>query len=126
MKNILILDSDLYFANSLKLFLGAQKINCTLCDEENSAIDFLKNNIYDIVICSTQLGNKSGLELSMFLKNQMLIENTPLILVTSSNNASMNSYFSELEPAAIMHKPISLPSLLSTILQLSSTTSTII
>jgi DNA-binding response OmpR family regulator len=121
MKNILILDNDLYFANSLKLFLGTQKISCTICDEENDAIEYLKNNIYDIVICSTQLGNKSGLELSMFLKNQMLMENTPLILVTSSNNASMNSYFSELQPAAIVHKPISLPTLLATIKQFSTT-----
>lgn len=115
MKNVIVLDNDLYFANTLKLYFQKQNIACTICDNGNQAIDYLSQNQYDLIICSTQLGHKSGLELSIFLKGQLNQKNTPFVLITPNNNASMNSYFTELQPSAILHKPVSFQTLMSTI-----------
>jgi DNA-binding response OmpR family regulator len=115
MKNVIVLDNDLYFANTLKLYFQKQNIACTICDNGNQAIDYLSENQYDLIICSTQLGHKSGLELSIFLKGKLNQKNTPFVLITPNNNASMNSYFTELQPSAILHKPVSFQTLMSTI-----------
>ncbi len=115
MKNVIVLDNDLYFANTLKLYFQKQNIACTICDNGNQAIDYLNQHQYDLIICSTQLGHKSGLELSIFLKGQLNQKNTPFVLITPNNNASMNHYFTELEPSAILHKPVSFQTLMSTI-----------
>lgn len=115
MQNVLVLDNDLYFANTLKLYFQKQNINCTICDNGNQAIEHIQSNLFDLIICSTQLGHKSGLELSILLKSQLSEHNIPFLLVTPNNNASMNSYFTELEPTAILHKPVSFPTLVATI-----------
>lgn len=115
MENVLVLDNDLYFANTLKLYFQKQNVNCIICDNGNQAIEHIQSNKFDLIICSTQLGHKSGLELSMLLKSQLSDYNIPFLLVTPNNNASMNSYFTELEPTAILHKPVSFPTLVATI-----------
>jgi DNA-binding response OmpR family regulator len=115
MQNVLVLDNDLYFANTLKLYFQKQNTNCIICDNGNQAVEHIQNNNFDLIICSTQLGHKSGLELTMLLKNQLNESDTPIILVTPNHNASMNSNFEELEPTAILHKPVSFPTLVATI-----------
>ena len=115
MKNVLVLDNDLYFANTLKLYFQKQNTNCIICDNGNQAVEHIQNNKFDLIICSTQLGHKSGLELSMLLKNQLNEKETPFILVTPNHNPNMNSNFAELEPTAILHKPVSFPTLIATI-----------
>lgn len=115
MKNVLVLDNDLYFANMLKLYFQKQNTTCTICDNGNQAIDYVSSNSYDLIICSTQLGHKSGLEMAMSLKNQLQVSKTPFLLITPNHNASMNSYFEELKPAAILHKPVNFQTLATTI-----------
>jgi DNA-binding response OmpR family regulator len=115
MDNVLILDNDLYFANTLKMYFQKHNINCTICNDGNLAVDYLNNNRYSLVICSTQLGHKSGMELSVLLKVSLSDKNTPFILITPNNNVAMNSDFQALEPDAILHKPISFPALMNII-----------
>lgn len=115
MDNVLILDTDLYFANTLKMYFQRININCTICNDGNLAVDYLNNNRYSLVICNTQLGHKSGMELSVFLKVNLSDKNTPFILITPNNNVAMNSDFQALEPDAILHKPISFPALMNII-----------
>ena len=115
MKNVLVLDNDLYFANTLKLYFQKQNIACTICDNGNQAIDYINANIFDLIICSTQLGHKTGLELTMLLKSRIQESNIPIILIPPNHNASMNSNFIELQPNAILHKPVSFQTLVGTI-----------
>lgn len=44
MDNVLILDTDLYFANTLKMYFQRININCTICNDGNLAVDYLNNN----------------------------------------------------------------------------------
>ncbi len=115
MDNVLILDTDLYFANTLKMYFQRININCTICNDGNLAVDYLNNNRYSFVICSTQMGYKSGMELSVFLKVNLSDKNTPFILITPNNNVAMNSDFQALKPDAFLLKPISFPALMNII-----------
>lgn len=119
----LILDNDLYFTSSVKMFFSRKNIDSIICNDGNQALEALNNKDYDFVICSDQINHKGGLEMASLAKSKTLEKNIPFILVTNSNNSSMMESFEELEPDAVFHKPVDILGLLTTIsnLQLNRT-----
>lgn len=125
MKNVLVLDNDLYFANAMKIFFQKIGAVCTISDNGNDAINFISNNRYDLVICCTQLGYKNGIELIQIMKSNLDRNDTPLILVTPNNNPIMNTMFSELDASAIIHKPVNFNTLTKILVDLTENTSSV-
>lgn len=115
MKRVLILDGDLQFANTLKMYFRKYEYNCDICPDANEVKQFIDQYTYDLVLCSSQISHRSGLEIIVTLRNLLRSKGTPLVLVTPNNNTSMNEKFMEIKPDAILHKPISFQNLISTI-----------
>lgn len=123
MNTALILDNDLYFTSTVKMFFSRKNIDSIVCNDGNQALEALNTMNYDFVICSDQINHKGGLEMASLAKNKTLEKNIPFILVTNSNNPAMMESFEELQPDAVFHKPIDILGLLTTIsnLQLNQT-----
>lgn len=116
MRKVLIIDNDIHFANTLKMYFRKQEKECVICTDGNLAVEYLnENNDIDVVLSSTQVVHKSGMELAILLKIKLQEKDIPFILITPNNNSSMNSNFSALEADAILHKPLSFQLLMSTI-----------
>ena len=120
MKKVLIVDQDLHFANTLKMYFRKNDYECTLCTDAKDVDGIIDNQIFDLVMCSVQAMHKSGMELIVDLKGKLIIHNTPLILITPNNNPSVNANYKELAADAIVHKPISFSNLLITIREIES------
>lgn len=116
MKKVLIVDNDLHFANTLKMYFRKQEIECVISTDGNLAVDYInQHSDVDAVLSSTQVVHKSGMELAMLLKIKLQEKDVPFILITPNNNTSMNSNFSDIEADAILHKPVSFQLLMSTL-----------
>lgn len=115
MKRVLILDGDLHFANTLKMYFRKYDFNCDICTDANHVNEFVDQNTYDLVLCSSQVTHKTGMEVIVSLRNVLRSTGTPLVLVTPNNNLSMNEKFQEIKADAIIHKPISFQNLMATI-----------
>lgn len=115
MKKVLILDSDLHFANTLKMYFRKVEFDCVISTDANELNEIMNTHQFDVILCNTQVSHKSGMELIGEIRKKFSSKNTAVILITPNNNASMNASFSELEVDAIMHKPISFQQLMQTI-----------
>jgi DNA-binding response OmpR family regulator len=122
MKKVLILDSDLHFANTLKMYFRKNEYDCVISSDANEIDSLITQHSFDLILCSTQIDHRSGMEVMVSLRAKLKQSGIPLVLITANNNLSMNANFSELDADAILHKPISFSQLLETVHSLSTST----
>lgn len=115
MNKMLLLDSDNYFALSVKMLFSQNNIETEISSDGKQAMELLQTKDYDVIICSNNLMHKNALEMATYCKQISNEKNIPFILVSASNTDSMNSVYQELNPDAFFHKPIDIQALLNTI-----------
>ncbi|MBL7772629.1 MAG: response regulator [Chitinophagaceae bacterium] len=120
MKKVLILDGDLHFANTLKMYFRKVEFEPIISTDANELDDLFHEHQFDVILCNTQVAHKSGVEIIGTIRKKFPVKNASMILITPNNNLSMNASYAELDVDAILHKPISFQNLMKTIEEVST------
>ncbi|MEZ5046746.1 MAG: response regulator [Chitinophagaceae bacterium] len=126
MNTALIIDSDLFFTNTVKLFFSQKNIDTIICHDGMHALDYLNNKEYDFIICSDQIEHKNGLEMATLVKGIAKSKNIPYISIIGNNNPTMKKEYEKIEPDAIFTKPVDIQLMLTTISNLQLNTSSFV
>jgi len=87
MKKILIIDDDTYICDLLVHFLSQKKYKTDGTYTGNTAINKLKTNTYDLVLCDYRLPDANGLEILKKIKEKN--PDTPVIIMTAYGDVQM-------------------------------------
>lgn len=113
MHRILVVDDERPIRNTLKEILEYEDYAVDVGYDGNEAVELLKKNKYDIVLCDYEMPNRDGISvLEEIKKNQI---NIPFVMI--SGRASTNTAVEAIKKGAIdfIEKPIDLNRLFYTI-----------
>lgn len=115
--HILIVEDEALIAQNIKMQLedfGYSIAN--ICYTYNTAIESIKNNVFDLMITDINLGNgietKSGIQIAQQLKS---IHNKPIIFLTAFSDVDTIKKAAEVKPSAYLVKPINAASLFAAV-----------
>lgn len=86
-KRILVVDDSITTRELERSILEAQGYQVDLANDGSEALDLLKNDArYSLIITDVEMPNMSGFELTRRIKSDALLQNLPVIIVSSLNN----------------------------------------
>jgi len=85
-KRILVIDDDPSIRNMLSIVLKKIKYDVTLAENGKAALNQLKRNRYDLIICDIKMPDINGIEL--LKKMKLIIPEVPVIMITAFASAN--------------------------------------
>lgn len=84
MKKILIIDDDPQFVDIINFELKKFGYSTDIASNQNQALNFLSQNIYNLILLDVFLPNKDqGLNLLKYFRQTVLFDEIPIVLITS-------------------------------------------
>jgi two-component system response regulator HydG len=102
--NILIIDDDNFICDILSRHLQNNNYKAQTAISQRSALDLLKKNDFDLVLCDYRLPDGSGLEILQKLRSMQL--NMPFIIMTAYADVRMAVKLIKMGAADYITKPI--------------------
>jgi two-component system, chemotaxis family, chemotaxis protein CheY len=98
---------------------GLDNATFLIAQNGREALEVLLSNPVDLIVSDINMPEMDGRDLLKRIKSSPRLYNTPVIVVTSSYNLTKKKEFLELGAFSILKKPISLPELSETLIELS-------
>jgi len=112
MEKILIVEDDVWIANSLKLYLSNSGFTVDLIHDWGLAVEKILNNKYSIVILDVNLPNKNWMEICEEVREKSLV---PIIMLTARTQENDRIKWLEIWADDYISKPFSPRELLARI-----------
>ena len=112
---ILIAEDDALTTKSLTYFLEAQEYEVVNANDGQIAVNFLKEESFDLIITDLNMPKIGGMELIHIIRNELHLE-TPVIVLTSSGIEQTEVDSFAIGASEFISKPFS-PSVLNTRIQ---------
>lgn len=109
-KKILLAEDDVLIRKSISYFLTDKGFDLCQVDNGNQAVEEIKKNHFDLIITDLNMPSIGGMELINILRKK-LNNNTPIIVLTSSNIEEIELKSFKMGASEFISKPFS-PSVL--------------
>ena len=103
---MLVVEDDAVFRRGLALMFPRTKYEVTQTDNGQNALEIIKQQLPDLVICDYRLPGADGLTVLNYLRRVGL--STPFILVTAHYSEELAALAQEGGATAVCEKPIAL------------------
>ena len=98
---LLLVDDNINYTKLLKLSLESEQFNIDTADNGNSALNKMREAVYDWVISDINMGTLNGIELSRKIRSEF--PETKIILMTAFETQER---IAELDIEAFLEKPV--------------------
>lgn len=115
--NILIVDGNKKFRESLRLFLIEREFNVAAVDNYTDAAELLKNKLFDIAIIDYFIGKKNAFGLCKKILN-CCDDHTALIIMNQRQSSANELKIRALAPMYYIVKPFAIDTLYAVILKI--------
>lgn len=112
---ILLAEDDALTTQSLTYFLKAKNYEIVHAQDGEVALQFLKSEVYDLIITDLNMPKIGGMELIYIIRNDLKLE-TPVIVLTASGMEQTELDAFAIGASEFISKPFS-PSVLNTRIQ---------
>lgn len=112
---ILLAEDDALTTQSLIYFLKAKSYEVVHAEDGEAALQFLKTEVYDLIITDLNMPKIGGMELIHIIRNDLKLE-TPVIVLTASGVEQTELDAFAIGASEFISKPFS-PSVLNTRIQ---------
>ena len=114
-KRVLVVDDDVYIAELLRLILKRAGFVVTMLFHGIDTINFLGNEMPDIILLDVSLPGFDGFEVLKWLRQKLGDENTPVIMLSGHASAQSKMMALELGANDYVTKPFNLHALIERI-----------
>jgi len=87
-KKILVVDDEEIVRKGLKIHLTKSGYNVEEAADGEEAIEWMKKNNFDLLICDIMMPKKDGWEVLKFVRSQTRTEDLPVIFLTAKSQDS--------------------------------------
>lgn len=112
---ILLAEDDVLTSKSLTYFLKAREHEVLLASDGEDAINYLKSDVFDLIITDLNMPKVGGMELIHVIRNELKLT-TPIIVLTASGMEQTELDAFAIGASEFISKPFS-PSVLNTRIQ---------
>jgi DNA-binding NtrC family response regulator len=113
MSGILVIDDERAIRNTLKEILGYEKYSVDLAENAKQALELVKNNEYDVILCDIKMPEMDGLELLPLLLEAH--PDSPVVMISGHGNIDTAVEAIKKGAYDFIEKPLDLNRLLITI-----------
>jgi DNA-binding NtrC family response regulator len=113
MSGILVIDDERAIRNTLKEILGYEKYSVDLAENAKQALELVKNNEYDVILCDIKMPEMDGLELLPLLLDAH--PDSPVVMISGHGNIDTAVEAIKKGAYDFIEKPLDLNRLLITI-----------
>jgi CheY-like chemotaxis protein len=113
--NIVVVDDDASTRTLLELILSSGGHEVTLLGDGREALAYLKTNTPDLIVIDVNMPVLDGIEVCARVKKLPRFRNTPVIVLTSMNDAGTRTRAFNANASEIVYKPLTGKNFLRTI-----------
>lgn len=113
--NILVVDDDASTRTLLELILSSGGHEVTLLNDGREALAYLKTHTPDLIVIDVNMPVLDGIEVCARVKKLPRFRNTPVIVLTSMNDAATRTRAFDANASEIVYKPLTGKNFLQTI-----------
>lgn len=109
---ILVVDDERAIRNTLKEILEYENYKVDIAEDGEAALEQVKNNIYDLVLCDIKMPKIDGME---FLSKSLEVSDAPIVMISGHGNIETAVETIKMGAYDFITKPIDLNRLLVTV-----------
>jgi CheY-like chemotaxis protein len=113
--NILVVDDDASTRTLLELILSSGGHEITLLNDGREALAYLKTHTPDLIVIDVNMPVLDGIEVCSRVKKLPRFRNTPVIVLTSMNDAGTRVRAIDANASEIVYKPLTGKNFLQTV-----------